>query len=186
MSLLPKEGHKPNFCLQSLHRIKPNCWYSTMPVGIKTLRKTASELLKDAGLDGYFTNHSLRRTCATHLFRAGCNVKLVKEIIGHISDVVHKYQDMSDEQRQKLSKIIQGDVPIVKLSEAAPMEVVEKPKIQSNEEIFKLDKLVLPKSHGKGDESNERSKAISTIIENAVSVVGNRRAKVTINIELLD
>ena len=68
-----------------------------------------SSMLKDAGLDGYFTNHSLRRTCATHLFQAGESTKIVKEITGHISDVVNKYQSTSDAQKTRASNIIQGN-----------------------------------------------------------------------------
>ena len=65
-------------------------------------------MLKDAGLDGFFTNHSLRRTAATRLFRAGESVKLIKEVTGHISDAVEKYQMTSNEQRMRIRSIIQG------------------------------------------------------------------------------
>ena len=108
LNLVPQWGTKSNFYLQSLKRPKPNVWYSTMPVGINSIRKVTGKLLKDAGLDSYFTNHSLRRTCATRLFQAGTNVKLVKEIMGHVSDAVHKYQTTSDQQRMAVSDIIQG------------------------------------------------------------------------------
>ena len=64
-SLLPEGGSKPNLYLQSLKKPRPFCWYQASPVGINSLRKVVKTLLKDAGLDGYFTNHSLRRTCAT-------------------------------------------------------------------------------------------------------------------------
>ena len=71
LSLLPLEGEKPNLYLQSLKRPKPYCCYSTSPVGINRIRKTVGEMLRNAGLDGFFTNHSLCRTCATRLFQAG-------------------------------------------------------------------------------------------------------------------
>ena len=98
MSLLPLSGIKPNLYLQALQKTKPNCWYSTVPVGINSLRKVVGSLLKDADLDGYFTNHSLGRTCATRLFQAGESAKIVKEVTGHISDVVNKYQETTDQQ----------------------------------------------------------------------------------------
>ena len=98
-ALLPLTRIKPNLYLQTLCKTKPNCWYSTVPIGIYSLRKVVSSMLKDAGLDGYFTNHSLHRTCATRLFQAGENSKIVKEITGHVSDAVNKYQETSNEQR---------------------------------------------------------------------------------------
>ena len=46
--------------------------------------------------------------CATHLFQVGQSVKIVKELTGHMSDAVHKYQTMSDQQRMVVIKIIWG------------------------------------------------------------------------------
>ena len=109
MSLLPKEGAKPNLYLQSLRKPKPHCWYSTCPLGINKVHKVVGNMLKDVGLDGFFTNHSLRRTATTCLFRAGKNVKLIKEITGHVSNAVGKYEITSDAQRMELSSIIQGE-----------------------------------------------------------------------------
>ena len=97
MNLTPIQGKKRNFYVQSLKIPRPSCWYSTTPVGINNIRVIVGDLLKNAGLDGYFTNHSLRRTCATRLFQAGESVKHVKEVMGHVSDAVNKYQETSDE-----------------------------------------------------------------------------------------
>ena len=190
LNLLPKTGRKANFYLQSLVKLRPNCWYSSTPVGVNTLRKCVGELLKNAGLDGYFTNHSLRRTCVTRLFQAGTDVKLVKEITGHISDAVHKYQVTSDEQRMGLSDVIQGAPKAVKLSESSPMSVVEPPKPLSDEEKFKLPKVQL---FGNAEESNvvegkviTQAKTVSDVIESTIKSIGNRRAKLTIHVELQD
>ena len=122
LHLLPKTGVKPNFYLQSLKRTKPSCWYSTMPVGSNTLHKVVGTLLKNAGLDGFFSNHSLRRTCATRLFQAGQSSKIVKEITGHISDAVEKYQTTSTDQKMHVSGILQGEIQPIKLSQAEPMQ----------------------------------------------------------------
>ena len=151
VNLLPKEGSKPNFYLQSLRKFKPYCWYSTMPVGINSLHKVVGELLRNGGLDGYFINHSFRCTCATHLFQAGADVKIVKEITGHVRDAVHKYQTTSDEH---VSKIVQEGVQNIKLSEAAPMEVIEEVSKPNNDDKFKLPKFKLPVS-GKKDAAVE-------------------------------
>ena len=65
-----------------------------------------TKLLKSANLDGYFTNHSLRRTSATRLFQAGVDQKIVKEITVHVSDAVNKYQVTSMKQKENVSKIL--------------------------------------------------------------------------------
>ena len=144
-------------------------------------------MLKNAGLDGYFTNHSLRRTCVTRLFQTGTDVKLIKEITGHVSDSVHKYQTTSSDQRMHLSSIIQGDVTPIKLSQAELMAVVDEVPKKSNEEKFVLPKLKLPvaiNKEGKSDES--KANTVKDVIESAIQAVGNRRAKVKVEVELLD
>ena len=51
---------KCNFYLRSLTRTAPVQWYSSRVLGINSIKKTVGELLKNAQLDGYFTNHCLR------------------------------------------------------------------------------------------------------------------------------
>ena len=69
-----------------------------------------TKLLKDAKLDGYFTNHSLRRTGTTRLWQAGIDRKIIKEFTSHVSDAVDKYQVTSEAQRQELSSVLKGEV----------------------------------------------------------------------------
>ena len=99
---------KTNFYLRSLDRPNPAQWYSNQVVGLNTLRQTVKQMLKSADLDGYFTNHSLRRTSTTRLFQAGIDRKLVKEFTGHYSDAGDKYQLTSDQQWGHISKVIEG------------------------------------------------------------------------------
>ena len=109
MKLLSTTGVKPNFYLRSLRFTKPTLWYCETPLGINKVCSVVSDMLKHADLDGFFTNHSLRRTVATCLFRAGKNVKLIEEITGHVSNAVEKYEITSDQQCMELSSIIQGE-----------------------------------------------------------------------------
>ena len=91
MSLLPpvkNDTSKHNFYLRSMECPNPAQWYTSQVVGLNTLRKTVSELLKNAKLDGFFTNHSLRRSSATRLFQAGVDKKIIREITGHKSDAL--------------------------------------------------------------------------------------------------
>ena len=147
-------------------------------------------MLKDVGLDGYFTNHSLRRPCATHLFQAGESTKIVKEIMGHISDAVNKYECTSDEQHMNASSIIQKGVKEMKISEAAPMEVVETPSVVKDEDKFKLPKfklLIASKSDVNGKGPNTAvSDSVGQLVENAIRAVGNRKDKITLEVELME
>ena len=193
LSLILYGGMKGNLYVQSFKRPKPSMWYSTQPVGINKICKVISSMLRNAGLDGFFTNHSLCRTCATRLFQAGQSSKLVKEITGHISDAVDKYQVTSDAQRMALSSIVQGNVNEVKLSQSEPMQVVDDVKSVSNEEKCKLPKLVLPvkmstvtKNCECKANSNEQAVAVGNLVESAVHAIGNRRAKVTIEVQLME
>ena len=104
LSLCPQYYKKPNFYLQSLQKPTPTQWYGEQVVGKCTIAKVVQTLMKTAGIEGFFTNHSARRTGGTRLFRAGVPRKLVKEATGHTSDAVDKYQITSDAQREMMSK----------------------------------------------------------------------------------
>ena len=149
-------------------------------------------LLKDAGLNGYFTNHSLRRTCTTCLFQVGQSSKLVKEITGHISDAINKYQMSSEKQKMDARAIIQGDILEPKLSQAEPMEVVYDVSKVTNGQKFKLPKFELPMKCKKQktcieriEKDSTKSCQIASVIESAINAVDNRKAKLTIEVELL-
>ena len=49
-------------------------------------------MIKTTEIERYFTYHSTRHTGSTQLFQAGVDRKLVKEITGHRSGAVDKYQ----------------------------------------------------------------------------------------------
>ena len=111
MSLCPpvtKATMKSNFYLRSLEKPNPAQWYSTQVLGLNKIRKTVKEMLKDTELDGFFSNHSLRRTGTSHLFQAGVDRKLVKEYSGHRSDALDQYQITSEDQKQMVSNVLAG------------------------------------------------------------------------------
>ena len=113
ISLLPpvkSESSRHNFYLHSMERPNPAQWYTSQVVGLNTLKKTVSELLKNAKLDKFFTNHSLRRSSATHLFQAGVDKKIIREITEHKSDELDKYSVTSDAQRRHVSNVLAGNV----------------------------------------------------------------------------
>ena len=112
MSLLPppkNDRAKHNFYLCSMERPNPAQWYTSQVVGLNTLKKTVGHLLKDAKLDRFFTNHSLRCSTATCLFRAGVDKKLIREITGHRSYALDKYEETSHSQRKHISDVLAGN-----------------------------------------------------------------------------
>ena len=99
---------KGNFYLQSLQKVTSNQWYGEQVVGQQSISKVIKKLMEEGDIQGYFTNHSARRTGGTCLFQAGVDRKLVKEATGHTSDAVDKYQITSDQQRRVMSDILAG------------------------------------------------------------------------------
>ena len=59
--------------------------YGQQPVGINMLATYMSEIAKRGGLQGNFTNHSGKRTCATELYDAGVDEQEIMERTGHRS-----------------------------------------------------------------------------------------------------
>lgn len=90
--------YKYGLCCSSM---KPKCWFSDKPVGINSLKKVVNSLMRQAGIDGRFTNHSLHATTATRMFEKGVDEQLIKCVTGHKSDAVRLYKRPSD-------KLIQG------------------------------------------------------------------------------
>ena len=105
MNLCPKYYGKKNFYLQSLSKTRPSQWYGNQVIGQNSLSKVVKVLMKEAGIEGFFTNHSLCRTCGTRLFQAGVERKLIKGVTGYQSDAINAYSVTSERQKQKLSEI---------------------------------------------------------------------------------
>ena len=99
---------KSNFYLQLRQKPNPAVWYARQVMGENAIGKVISKLMSDAGYEGFFSGHSLRRTGGSRLFQAGVQRKLVKECTGHSSDTVDAYQITSDNQRATISTILQN------------------------------------------------------------------------------
>ncbi len=76
--------------------LSPRCWFTDKPVGVNALKKVISNMMKEAGISGRFTNHSLHATTATRMFQKGVNEQLIKCVTGHKSDSVRVYKKPSD------------------------------------------------------------------------------------------
>ena len=67
-------------------------------------------------VSGFFTNHSLRATCATRMFRSGVDEQLICQRTGHRSSAVRAYKRPCEDQMRAISNVIQGKRPCVATS----------------------------------------------------------------------
>ena len=86
--------------------INAKCCYADQPSGINKVTRVVKEICKFAGIEGKFTNHSLRATSVSIMFQNDVLEWVIKEITGHRSDCVHTYRRTSDEIHQHESNII--------------------------------------------------------------------------------
>ncbi|KAL5012557.1 hypothetical protein ScPMuIL_011108 [Solemya velum] len=84
-------------------------WYMQIAIGAHTLSKTVPRLCEEAGLEGYFTNHSLRASCASRLFENGVDEQLIMERTGHRSLAVRQYKRTSNKLVRSVSDIVVDD-----------------------------------------------------------------------------
>ena len=106
-------SHRPDnvkddaFYLSPMPNAKGNIWYKRQAIGIHTLAGTVKRLCELGGIAGYKTNHSLRVTAATRLFRSGMDEQLIMERTGHRStDGVRAYKRSSLEQQALVSHVV--------------------------------------------------------------------------------
>ena len=79
ISLCPEvtpKTRKHNFYLHALEKVNPAQWFGEQVLGRNAIVKVVGKLLKSTNLNGYFTNHSLRRTGTTRLFHAGIDRRI--------------------------------------------------------------------------------------------------------------
>ena len=79
--------------------------FEKVPVGINTLNEVLPDLCEAAGVKRK-TAHCLRVTCASALFNAGVEEKLICERTGHRSNALLKYEKPSEENKGKVSYLL--------------------------------------------------------------------------------
>lgn len=57
---------------------------------------------------GFYSNHSLRASCATRLFNAGMDEQMICKQTGHRSSAVRAYKRPSCALQKNVSSVIQG------------------------------------------------------------------------------
>lgn len=94
--------------MRSLAKPSKTQWYADVRVGVNTISKVVKTLCGKAGLDGFYTNHSLRATSATRMYEADLPEQLICEKTGHRSDAVRTYKRTGRAQEQAASDAVQG------------------------------------------------------------------------------
>ena len=106
ISLRPKDGKCNAFYLKPLKNKKTDIWYADQPIGVNSIAKIVKSLV---GKDGYFTNHSLRRTAVSRLNQAGCSIEAVKKRTGHrTTEGVMAYDQRNEDDLRKESNALYG------------------------------------------------------------------------------
>ena len=105
----PMNGKSLDFYLRPKREIllSSTTWFDDAPVGIHRLQSTVGRICKDAGMVGYYTNHSLRATAATRMYDEGMDEQLISEKTGHSSTAVRSYKRTSDQQQKEVSNVVQ-------------------------------------------------------------------------------
>ena len=173
LNLCPLFYKKENFYLKSLQKYSPTLWYCEQVIGSNTISKVVADLMEKGNFPGYFTNHSLRRSGGTRLFRAGVDRKIVKEITGHHSDAMDAYQITGHEQHKLASLAVQGKIDNVNASVPSP-NVTEKERTESD--------LVQTKKVTSVGEVNKTSN-VTEIVQSILNA-STKKGKTTIRIEI--
>lgn len=106
-SKCPKDRPAKAFYLTPLAKYREDVWFSKTPLGHNMLGKVVSDMMKQAGFDGHFTNHSLRVSLATRLFDAEVDEQLIMNRTGHSStDGVRAYKRASTKLKEITSDVL--------------------------------------------------------------------------------
>ena len=113
ISKLPTEATKLDiFYLRPLpvapkNPIKP--WFYSSPIGKNVLSSMLKTMCVDAGIEGHKTNHSLRATGATEMFKAGVPEKIIQQRTGHMSlKALRVYERTTIEQQKAVCNVLQS------------------------------------------------------------------------------
>ena len=95
------------FYLKPLSKPTGETWFQSRPVGHNILGGVVKRLCTSAGLQGHFTNHSLRATAATRLFEAGVDEQLIMQRTGHSTTAgVRSYKRVGEKLHSVTSNVL--------------------------------------------------------------------------------
>jgi len=135
LSKLNSEGDRLFQQPKQKFKIENPVWYTTRPVGQKTISAFMSKLSTEAGLSRRYTNHCVRATTVTLLSHAGVTNRAITRITKHRNEKSLEYYetDSSDEQKRSYSDILlqenndnpEAEAPTV--SHTAPVSADNRP-----------------------------------------------------------
>ena len=121
-------------------------WFCDQPYGFNKIKITVREVCKVAELEGKYTNHSLRATCASRMFQKNVPKQVIKEFTGHKSDCVHLYKLTSDHIHETASKTLSSDTTFSeKIDQKAVVKSCKKVKkeSESKKEVLSYSQMIL-------------------------------------------
>ena len=72
-------------------------------ISVRSIEKVIDSIIKKAAIKKNITPHTLRHTFATHLLNEGCDILIVKELLGHSSlDTTGIYTHFSNERLRRV------------------------------------------------------------------------------------
>ncbi len=86
-----------------------DAWFQDSPVGINKLCNVVKDLTREAGLNGNFTNYSLRLMAATCLYQGGVEEQVICELTGHHSLSIQLYKCTHDSQKMHASDVLKNN-----------------------------------------------------------------------------
>ena len=85
-------------------------WYKCQPMGHDMLGSIMRRMAAGAGLQGRFSNHSVRKTMITNLLHAEVEATKICQLSGHKNvQSINNYAVASKEQQAEMCQILQGD-----------------------------------------------------------------------------
>jgi hypothetical protein len=82
--------------------------FGEQAVGVNKLSSIMKTMCSKAGIEGYYTNHSGKRTCATTLYQAGVPEQEIMNRTGHRSvESVRKYKRASNDMLKDISNMLE-------------------------------------------------------------------------------
>lgn len=106
--------------------------FSKQAVGHNTLERIVKELMVDAGINGYFTLHSLRATAATRLYNNGQDEQAIMHVTGHRSSAVREYKRMGEKMKRNISAILHAEGPEETHEDVKTETLSESSKLESS------------------------------------------------------
>ena len=106
IALMPQTLSCRKMYLRCRKTRSPSLWYCDQPYGVNKVKNVVKEMCKEAGVEGHYTNHSLRATCASRMYSKNIPEQIIKETTGHRSECVRVYKRTGDHLREAASKTL--------------------------------------------------------------------------------